>query len=354
MKHDIYQRITNHIVDQLEQGVRPWTQPWKGGEASGRIIRPLRANGIAYRGINVVMLWSIATERGYIAPHWMTYRQAQELGGQVRKGEQGSLVVYASSINRTEIDETTGEENERDIPFLKGYTVFNAEQVDGLPERFRLVAMPMPEPVERIARAEDFFARTGATIRHGGNRAYYTAAEDRIQLPPFELFRDPESYYATLAHECVHWTKHPARLDRDLGRKRFGDEGYAAEELVAELGSAFLCADLDLVPETREDHAAYIASWLKVLKNDSRAIFTAAAHAQRAADYLNEFAQPARQADAACGGRSWQSMFRRPPGNLDLTPCSPKPRPRTARPLSSARPAICPRRWTKRSRSIAP
>lgn len=299
MKHDIYQRITNHIVAQLEQGVRPWMQPCKGGEASGRIIRPLRANGIAYRGINVVMLWSIAVERNFRTPHWMTYRQAQELGGQVRKGEQGSPVVYASSISRTEIDEITGKENERDIPFLKGYTVFNADQVDGLPDRFRPAAMPMPESVERIARAEDFFGRAGATIRHGGNRAYYAPSEDRIQLPPFELFRDPESYYATLAHECVHWTKHPSRLDRDLGRKRFGDEGYAAEELVAELGSAFLCADLDLVPETREDHAAYIASWLKVLKNDSRAIFTAAAHAQRAADFLNELAQPAVQADAA-------------------------------------------------------
>nr|WP_302474489.1 zincin-like metallopeptidase domain-containing protein [Roseococcus sp. MDT2-1-1] len=146
--------------------------------------------------------------------------------------------------------------------------------------------------------ADEFFAAVSADVRHGGDRAYYTMAEDRVQMPPFEAFRDAESNYATLAHELTHWTRHPSRLKRDFGRKRWGDEGYAMEELVAELGAAFLSADLDLTPEPREDHAAYIGSWLEVLKNDKRAIFTAASHAQRAADYLNGL-QASQLAEAA-------------------------------------------------------
>jgi antirestriction protein ArdC len=216
----------------------------------------------------------------------MTFKQALELGAHVRKGESGSLVVYASKLTRTETDEATGEEAAREIPFLKGYTVFNVEQVDGLPEYFYAPAAPRLDPVQRIARADAFVVATGASISHGGNCAFYSAGEDRVQMPPFETFRDAESYYATLSHELTHWTKHKSRLDRDFGKKRFGDEGYAVEELVAELGAAFLCADLDLTAEPREDHASYIAHWLKVLKDDRRAIFTAASHAQAAADYL--------------------------------------------------------------------
>ncbi|CAH1666007.1 Antirestriction protein [Hyphomicrobiales bacterium] len=286
MNTDIYQRVTDQIVTELEKGVRPWLKPWNAEHAAGRITRPLRANGIAYRGINILMLWAAATERGYAAPLWLTYKQAQELGGQVRKGEKGSLVVYANTITRTEQDEATGEELERDIPFMKGYTVFNAEQVEGLPAHFYAMQQPTLDPVARIERAEGFFAAVGADIREGGNQAFYSMAEDRVQMPPFVAFRDPEAYYATLAHELTHWTRHPKRLDRDFGRKRFGDAGYAMEELVAELGAAFVCADLELTPQPREEHAAYIASWLKALKDDRRAIFAAAAHAQRAADYL--------------------------------------------------------------------
>src|SRR6202020_2884575 len=137
------------------------------------------------------------------------------------------------------------------------------------------------------AGAESFAMNTGATVRHGGDRAYYSITNDYVQMPPFECFRDTESYYATLLHELTHWTRHPKRLNRDFGRKRWGDAAYAAEELVAELGAAFLCADLGVTPEPRDDHASYIADWLKVLQNDKRAIFTAAAHAQRAADFLH-------------------------------------------------------------------
>jgi antirestriction protein ArdC len=261
-------------------------QPWSAEHAAGRITRPLRANGIPYQGINVLVLWSEAITKGYSAPIWMTFRQALELQGHVRKGESGSTVVYASTLTRKGTDTETGEESEQSIPFLKSYTVFNVEQIEGLPAQFHAIVEPRLDPVQRMERAEGFFAATRADIRHSGNRAYYNIGSDFVHMPPFEAFRDAESYYATLAHECTHWTRHKSRLDRDLGRKRWGDAGYAMEELVAELGSAFLCADLDLTPEIREDHAAYIGSWLEVLKNDKRAIFSAAAHAQKAADYL--------------------------------------------------------------------
>ncbi len=261
-------------------------KPWSAEHAAGRITRPLRANGIPYQGINVLVLWSGAVLRGYSAPIWMTFRQALELNAHVRKGENGSMVVYASTVIRTDTDEATGEETEHAIPFLKCYTVFNVEQIEGLPPHCYAHAEPRLDPVKRIECAEVFFAGTQADIRHGGNMAYYNIGSDFVQMPPFEAFRDAESYYATLAHECTHWTRHKSRLDRDFGRKKWGDAGYAMEELVAELGSAFLCADLDLTPEIRDDHAAYIGSWLNVLKNDKRAIFSAAAHAQKAADYL--------------------------------------------------------------------
>ena len=289
---DVYSRITNRIVADLEQGVRPWMKPWSTGQAAGRISRPLRHNGIPYQGINVVMLWSAATEKGYASPLWLTFKQALEQGGAVRKGEKGELVVYANRLTRTETDDK-GEESQREIPFLKGYTVFNAEQCDGLPARFSATAAPPAQPPSaRLAAAERFFSHTGADIREGGLRAYYSPQTDHIQLPPFVTFRDAESHAATTAHELTHWTKHDSRLARDFGRKRFGDEGYATEELVAELGAAFLAADIGITPEVREDHAAYIASWLTALKDDKRLIFSAAAHAQRAVDFLHAL-QPA-------------------------------------------------------------
>ena len=299
MRTDVYQKITDQIVAALEAGVRPWHQPWNAEHSAGRITRPLRGNGIPYQGINVLMLWSAAIEKGYAAPIWMTFKQAIELKACVRKGEHGSLVVYADKIIRTETDSKTGEEAEHAIPFMKGYTVFNVEQIDGLPEHYYGKPEAGADSVQRIAHAESFFAATGANVVHGGSRACYVPSTDNIHMPCIDFFRDAESYYATLAHETTHWTKHPSRLDRDFGRKRFGDEGYAMEELVAELGAAFLAADLTLTPEVRDDHAAYIASWIKVLKDDKRAIFTAASHAQRAADLLHSLQQPTAKADAA-------------------------------------------------------
>jgi antirestriction protein ArdC len=282
---DVYERVTASIVAALEKGTRPWLKPWSRVDGEGAAGLPLRANGTPYRGINVLLLWGAAADAGYTAPMWMTYKQAAEQGGQVRKGERGSMVVYANSFTRTETDEN-GQDEEREIPFLKAYTVFNVAQIDGLKE---VDASPVPvlEKPQLIETAEAFITGTGAVIRHGGNRAFYAPGSDHIQLPPVQAFRDVESYTATKAHELIHWTGHASRTAREFG-KRFGDQAYAVEELVAELGAAFLCAELDVTVEPRCDHASYLAHWLQVLKEDKRAIFTAASQAQKAIDWLRE------------------------------------------------------------------
>lgn len=297
LPNDVYTRVTNRIIADLEKGIRTWMKPWAAEHAAGKINRPLRHNGTPYRGMNILLLWGEAVDKGYAAPIWMTFKQALELGANVRKGEHGSLVVYANTVTKTETNDA-GEDVEREIPFLKGYTVFNVEQIEKLPAHY--YAQPVnPLPLsERIEAADRFMASTGAVINHGGNSAFYAPARDVIQLPPFEAFRDAESYYATALHELTHWTKHATRLDRDFGRQRFGDAGYAREELVAELGAAFLCAEIGITPEIREDHADYLGHWLGVLKEDKRAIFSAAAHAQRAADFLQQL-QPQTDTEAA-------------------------------------------------------
>lgn len=297
---DVYQDVTSRIIEQLEHGVRPWLKPWSADNLGGKVVLPLRFNGEPYRGINVLMLWGAAMAHGYPCPVWMTYRQAQEIGGQVRKGEKSSVVVHAGTFTREQENTKTGETKEVEGRYLKQYSVFNVDQIDGLPPHYyhRPEAPALPV-ADRIAHADAFAEATRARIDHGGNRAFYAhEPADRIQMPPFEAFRDAESYYATLLHELIHWTKASTRLDRDLGRKKHGDEGYAREELVAEIGAAFLCAALEITPEPREDHAAYLASWLEVLRNDKRAIFTAAAHAQRAADFLHSL-QPQEAREAA-------------------------------------------------------
>lgn len=298
MKQDIYEKVTSKIIADLEQGELTWLKPWSSGNMDGKIVKPLRHNGQPYSGINVLMLWAAAMEGCFSSPFWMTFNQAQEYGAHVRKGERGNLVVYANTITKTE-EGANGEAQERTIPFMKGYTVFNASQIEGLPEHYYAKPENLIDPALRIESADKFFAATGADIRHGGNQAYYSGGSDHVQMPAFEAFRSPESYYATLAHELTHWTKHKTRLDREFGRKKWGDEAYAREELVAELGAAFLCADLALTPEPAADHAAYIQSWLRVLKEDKRAIFSAAAHAQRAADFLHGLQPQAMKGVAA-------------------------------------------------------
>jgi antirestriction protein ArdC len=289
MAVDVYAQVTDKIVAALETGTRPWAKSW--GNAGSSF--PLRHCGTPYKGINVLLLWSEALDKGYAAPSWMTYKQAAELGGQVRKGEKSTHIVFAGGIQRTETN-AAGEDVTRSIPFLKGYSVFNVEQIDGLPAKFYPAPVVEREPQYNLcARAELFFDATGATFKHGGNSAFYSPSSDHIQLPNVEQFHDAEGYCAVKAHELIHWTGAAKRLDRDFSKsKRFGDDAYAAEELVAEIGAAFLCAALGVSAEPREDHAAYLSHWLKVLKADKRAIFTAASAAQAAADYLHSLQQP--------------------------------------------------------------
>ena len=200
---DVYTRITDRIVEDLAKGVRPWVQPWRASNAEGRITRPLRHNGLPYSGMNVLLLWSEGIARRFSSSMWMTFKQALELGAAVRKGESGSTVVFASRFTRTEAD-GSGRDIEREIPFLKAYSVFNVEQIDGLPQHYYCPPAPVPDPVARIEHADRFFRNTGAMIRHGGAKAFFSPATDHIQMPVFESFRDAASYYATLSHEAGH------------------------------------------------------------------------------------------------------------------------------------------------------
>lgn len=299
---EICEKITQAVIAELERGVMPWSQPWTSAAGASRPIMPRRHCGARYRGINILILWAEAQERGYRSPYWMTFKQALEYGACVRKGEHGAQIVYANRVTRTETGEN-GEDVERSFAFLKSYTVFNAEQIEGLPARFHV---PAPQPVE-VMQGQDWtayadglawFDAIPAEVSHGGERAFYMPSADRIQLPEREKFRSPEAYLSTRGHETVHWTKDEKRLARDFGRVRWGDEGYAMEELVAELGAAFIMAEIGFQPEIREDHAPYIAGWLKVLKNDSRALLTAAAKASDALEFLSTF-QPDAKAEQA-------------------------------------------------------
>ena len=296
-KQDIYARVTNKIIADLEGGVLTWVQPWQIiKHAAGSITRPLRASGEKYRGINVLILWATALEKGYISPIWLTVQQGNKLGAFVKKGEKCTHVFFFDKFKKSEINKETGEATLKEIFFGRTYAVFNGEQFTGLPGHFTATTEPVRmTPIERDSVCEAFFASTGAVIRHGGNRAFYRRSDDFIQLPMPEQFQSTESYYGTKAHEFLHWTAHPRRLNREFGEK-FGDEKYAVEELVAEIGAAFLCADLAITPEPGADHAAYIGSWLKALKEDKRVIFSAAAHAQKATDFLHGM-QPKAEPD---------------------------------------------------------
>ena len=293
-KIDIYTRVTNQIVAAMEAGVRPWYQPWKSGVGAGTLSRPLRLNGIPYRGINVLLLWNEAQDKGYSGNVWMTYKQAEGLGAHVRKGEHGTMVVYANTVTKTETDDQ-GDEVEQSIPFLKAYTVFNIAQVENLPADLTPQRVDETGTMELLEEPEEFLRATGACFRHGGSRAFFAPGADFIQLPDPQSFKDPASYAATKAHELAHWTGHKDRLAREFGL-RFGDAAYAFEELVAELSSAFLCADMGISAEPRVDHAAYLSSWLQVLKQDKKAIFSAASHAQKAVDFLHDLVE----ANACC------------------------------------------------------
>jgi antirestriction protein ArdC len=279
MNLDLYRAVTDRIVAALEAGTAPWIRPWSAD------AEPMPVNAVSrrtYRGINAVLLTLASQLRGYSRNAWLTYRQASELGAQVRGGERGTQVVFYKLDQAKEPVEATEEQRTpRVVPFLRSFVIFNVAQIDKLPKR--LSPPPLPESWSPCTEAEAILNTSGANIEHGGSMAYYSPLEDRIQLPPKGAFSEPESYYATGLHELVHWSGHPDRLNRVLSR-RFGDEAYAMEELVAELGGAFLCAHCRL--DGRLQHANYLASWLKVLKSDKRAIFSAASKAQQAADFV--------------------------------------------------------------------
>jgi antirestriction protein ArdC len=278
-KRDLYADVTNQIIAAIEAGTATYSLPWQGIPGLPRNL----ASDRSYRGINTLLLWLIGNAKGYNTPYWATFKQWRELGHPVRKGEKSATVVFWKQLGGSDPEGSEdAEAGDNRRPFVaRAYHVFNAAQVeDYTPPNI----VPLSE-AERDARAEVFFARLPIEVRHEGSQAFYQPSTDDVHLPPYSLFKDANAYYVTRGHESVHATGAKHRLDRDLSG-RFGSEAYAVEELVAELGAAFLCAELGLSAQPRPDHAGYISSWLKVLKGDTRAIFTAAGKAQAAVDWL--------------------------------------------------------------------
>ena len=289
---NLYQEVTTKIIRELEQGRLPWVQPWGTSHAGLSLPKNAKTNR-HYSGINILILWGEVIDRGFASQLWLTFRQALELGGHVRKGEHGVTACHADKfIPKAEQERVEKEGGEAaSVPFLKRFTLFNVAQCDGLPESITGTAPPLPERQIHI-QAEALIKATAADFRIGGNKAFYSPSHDFIQVPPQPAFFEQINYYRTCLHELTHWSGHESRLNRALSG-RFGSHAYAAEELVAEMGSAFLCASLGIVPTVR--HSDYIAHWLEVLRNDNRAIFTAASLASKSADFLLAF-QPNPQA----------------------------------------------------------
>ncbi|WP_426291312.1 ArdC family protein [Sphingomonas sp. TWP1-3-1] len=285
---DIYQDITDQMITMIEAGTRPWSKSWNGAPTPNI---PLRSTGVPYRGINVLSLWVAAMTKGYASPHWLTFKQALALGGCVRKGEKGSVVVYANKIEvrdeKADQGREQGEDGKKQVAFLKRYTVFNAEQIDGIETKYPAPAaiITATNPDERDAELDALFGRVPVTLKHHGSQPYYQPSSDHVVMPDYTDFNTSDDYYSTLAHEFCHATGHIDRLARPtlISKKR---EDYAREELVAELGAAFVSGAIGIKLHDREDHAAYLASWLSALRNDKRCIFTAATQAQAAADWL--------------------------------------------------------------------
>lgn len=279
---ELYATVTAKVVEQLEKGVLPWARPWstsKGGRA--RMQPHNLASNRDYRGINVVIL-SI-TGMNYPTGAWATYKQICAAGGQVRKGEKASSIVYFDKIEVKDRQSSDPDATKR-IPLLRSFAVFNVEQADwGDVDPFKGEATGDDETTPEIADAAETIKATGAVIKHGGDRAFYMPSTDRVQLPPRKAFNALPRYYATAFHELTHWTSSPQRCDRKLG-ERFGNPEYAFEELVAEMGAAFLCAEHSIDAQT--EHAQYIGHWLKACKDDDQAIFKAAGLAQKAASFV--------------------------------------------------------------------
>lgn len=284
----LYDEITGKIISELEAGRIPWVQPWGTVAAKAPLAMPRNAaTGRHYSGINVLILWGAVIEHGFPAQSWLTFRQALALGGNVRKGERGTTVVYADRFvpdDEKRRARETGDEAQA-IPFLKRFTVFNAAQCESLPEDVTIAAPP-PAPGLIEPQVEALIRATGIDFRIGGNRAFYVPALDYVQVPPPQAYFEPINWHRTALHELGHATGHPSRLGRDMTGGS-GTKKYAFEELVAEMNAAFCCASLGIVPTVR--HADYIGSWLEVLREDNRAIVRAASQASKAADWLLGF-----------------------------------------------------------------
>jgi antirestriction protein ArdC len=292
MKRDPYAEVSARIIAELEAGAAPWIKPWS---ATPGMNTPCNAaTNRPYSGCNVVLLW-MAQAAGYRTPRFLTFKQAIELGGNVRRGEHGTKVYFVKQI---QVADRNGEKGDtRIIPMMREYTVFNVQQCENLPDRvITLGEIRVRNRDERDATIDEFLAESGADIREGMGEAYYRPGDDFISLPRFDAFKSAAHFYGVAFHELGHWTGHRSRLDRDL-RHRFGEKAYAAEELVAELCAAFLCAEFSIDGDLR--HAGYIASWIGLLKADSKAFFTAASRAQAAADYLRGLALRDLQSAAA-------------------------------------------------------
>ena len=291
MKRDVYAEVSARIIVELERGAAPWVKPWSATQ--GQNIPQNAMTNRPYSGCNVILLW-IARNRGWATPRFLTFKQAQEAGGNVRRGEHGTKVYFVKQLQVRD----GGEEAEtRLVPMLREYTVFNVDQCDGLLDRIRAGRpMRVRNPDARDMLADEFLRCTGADIREGHGEAYYVPGHDFISMPAFGAFKGADHFYNVAFHELTHWTGHKSRLNRDL-KTRFGSRAYAAEELIAELGAAFLCAEFGFDGDVR--NAGYIATWIELLKADKRAFFTACSRASQAVDYLRGLALNERRAVAA-------------------------------------------------------
>lgn len=286
---NLYSEITDKIIAELEAGRVPWVQPWGTSAAKAPLGLPKNASSDRqYSGINVLLLWGAVIERGFSGQSWLTFRQALSFGGNVRKGERGTTVVYADRFVPEDEKRRAREtgEDAQGIPFLKRFTVFNTDQCENLPEDVATAAPPVPTGLIEPS-VESLIEATGIDFRIGGNRAFYAPAHDYVQVPPPQAYFDPINWHRTALHELGHATGHVSRLGRDFSGS-FGTKKYAFEELIAEINAAFCCASLGIAPTIR--HADYIGSWLDVLREDNRAIVRAASQAGKAADWLLAFA----------------------------------------------------------------
>lgn len=288
----LYSEVTARIIAEMETGAVPWTKPWKADKSAITGLLPVNAStGNGYRGINIPLLWHARDKGGYKVNGWMSYKQAEAMRGQVRKGERGTQIVFTKPLR---VAKEGKPDETKKVNMLRVSTVFNVAQIDGLPDPKELEAEPDPD--ERYEAVARFVQATGADIRFDGAIACFIPSLDIINLPRRGSFRGIEHFYATELHELGHWSGHKTRLDRDLAN-RFGTRAYAAEELVAEFTAAFLCAHLGIQGDLR--HAGYIEHWLELLRHDDRAVFTAASKAQAAADYLMAFSNASRREDEA-------------------------------------------------------